>query len=198
MEAALRSQLDRSRRLGFLGPGPVEDHVRHAGAYVTALDGVTGTVVDLGAGGGVPGLVVATARPDLHVVLLDAMAKRCRFLEEAVEALGLDAEVVEARAERLGRSSWRGQASAVIARSFAAPAPTAECAAPLLAVGGRLVVSEPPEAVDRWPTGPLAQLGLQPAVRVGPGAGVRVLIQVEPCPDRYPRRVGVPAKRPLF
>jgi len=198
VDLALRTQLDRSRRLGFLGPGPIEDHVRHAGAFVTALEAVNGLVIDLGAGGGVPGLVVATARPDLHLVLLDAMAKRCRFLEEAVKALGLDAEVVEARAESIGRSAWRGRASAVIARSFAAPAPTAECAAPLLAVGGHLVVSEPPNAVDRWPAEALVQLGLAPVARLGPGAGVRVLTQVGPCPAHYPRRVGVPAKRPLF
>ena len=171
--------------------------MRHAAAFVAALEGVSGTVVDLGAGGGVPGLVVAMARPDLHLVLLDAMAKRCRFLEEAVEALGLDAEVLEGRAEDVGRSAWRAAAAAVIARSFAAPAPTAECAAPLLAVGGRLVVSEPPEPVDRWPADPLAHLGLRPDPP-NQGAAVRILTQVERCPEAYPRQVGVPAKRPLF
>src|SRR3546814_9312392 len=81
------------------------------------------------------------------------MAKRCAFLREAVEALGADerVEVVEGRAEEIGRGEMRRVVDAVIARSFGPPAATAECAAPLLRAGGLLVVSEPPEALDRWP-----------------------------------------------
>ena len=195
---ALLAQLERSRQLGFLGPGPVDAHLRHSEAYLGALQGITGTVVDLGAGGGVPGLVVAVARPDLHLVLLDAMAKRCRFLEEAVATLGLRAEVVEGRAEEIARSGWRGQVDAVIARSFGPPAVTAECAAPLLRVGGRLVVSEPPEVASRWSAAELSVLGLRPTARPTTSATLQVLEQIAPCPDRYPRRTGIPAKRPLF
>src|SRR3546814_14662358 len=95
-DGALVSVLERSRRLGFLGPGPVEDHVRHAQGFLDALEGVTGRVVDLGSGGGVPGLVLVVERPELSVVLLDAMAKRCAFLREAVAARGA-AERSEAR-----------------------------------------------------------------------------------------------------
>lgn len=194
---SLLVQLERSRALGFLGPGPVEAHIAHAAAFLTALDGVEGTVVDLGSGGGVPGLVVAVARPDLHLVLVDARGKRCRFLEEAVAALALAAEVVEGRAEVIGRSDRRGAANAVLARSFGPPATTAECAAPLLRVGGRLIVSEPPEAPDRWPAAALGALGLRPDDLTGDHS-VRTLVQVHPCPERYPRRDGMPAKRPLF
>lgn len=198
-DPALLEQLRRSQALGFLGPGPVETHVEHARAFLAALEGVAGTVVDLGSGGGVPGLVVGRARPDLHLVLLDAMAKRCRFLEAAVVALDLDAEVVEGRAEEVARGSLRGAASAVLARSFGPPAATAECAAPLLRVAGRLIVSEPPAGVGRWPAEGLAELGLVPAARLTVGeATVQVLDQVAPCPARYPRRVGLPTKRPLF
>lgn len=196
--AALLAQLERARQLGFLGPGPVDAHVRHSQVFLRAVAGVTGTVVDLGSGGGVPGLVLAVARPDLHLVLADAMAKRCRFLAEAVTALHLDAEVVEGRAEDLGRSASRGQVDAVVARSFGPPAATAECAAPLLRPGGILVVSEPPEGPPRWPAEGLAALGLARATRVTDGATVQVLEQVQPCPERFPRRVGVPTKRPLF
>lgn len=198
-DPALLEQLQRSQSLGFLGPGDVTAHLEHTQAFLAALDGVTGTVVDLGSGGGVPGLVVGRARPDLHLVLLDAMAKRCRFLEAAVAALELDAEVVEGRAEDLARGPLRGTATAVLARSFGPPAATAECGAPLLEVGGRLIVSEPPATSDRWPSGPLRELGLVPAARLTVGqATVQVLDQVAPCPDRFPRRVGLPTKRPLF
>ena len=195
----LLAQLARARTLGFLGPGPVEEHVHHTAGFLRALEGATGTVVDLGSGGGVPGLVIGVARPDLRLVLVDATAKRCRFLESAVAELGLDAEVVEGRAEGVGHGARRGTADVVVARSFGPPATTAECAAPLLRVGGRLLVSEPPEPNPaRWPADGVAGLGM--VVEDSPTSSPRVqaLRQVRPCPDAYPRRDGLPAKRPLF
>lgn len=195
----LVAQLERARTLGFLGPGPVQDHLDHTDGFLAALVGVEGVVVDLGSGGGVPGLILGVARPDLRLWLVDATAKRCRFLEAAVAALGLSAEVVEGRAEDVGRSARRECADAVVARSFGAPAATAECAAPLLRMGGILVVSEPP-APDpaRWPANGLAPLGLELGDRSGGSPVTQTLHQVRRCPDAYPRRVGLPAKRPLF
>ena len=199
-EPALLEQLERARTLGFLGPGPAADHVEHAQGFLAALADVAGRVVDLGSGGGVPGLVVASARPDLEVVLVDAMAKRCRFLRTAVAVLDLAprVRVVEGRAEHVGRSDLRGAADAVTARAFGPPAATAECGAPLLRVGGRLLVSEPPDGPDRWPADGLAILGLAPGPTLAAGPRLRRLEQVEPCPLRFPRRDGLPAKRPLF
>jgi len=196
----LLAQLERSQSLGFLGPGSVEPHIRHAEVFLRALDGTEGTVVDLGSGGGVPGLILAVARPDLHLVLLEARARRCAFLEVALQALGLEGEVVEGRAEVIGRSHRRGTADAVVARSFGLPATTAECASPLLRAGGRLLVSEPPPPVQpgRWPAADLRPLGLFVAERVGDGPSVQVLEQLAPCPDEFPRRDGLPGKRPLF
>jgi 16S rRNA (guanine527-N7)-methyltransferase len=203
MEAseALVGALERARRLGVLGPGPVQEHVAHAQGFVDALAGVPvgSLVVDLGSGGGVPGLVVAEARPDLRLVLLDAMEKRTALLSEAVVAMGKADRITvrTGRAEVLGREdTLRGAAMAVMARSFGPPAATAECAAPLLAVGGALVVSEPPDSPDRWPTGPLKALGLSPAALHVPG--MMILTQTSACPETYPRRTGLPTKRPLF
>src|SRR3546814_13509768 len=129
-DGALVSVLERSRRLGFLGPGPVEDHVRHAQGFLDALEGVTGRVVDLGSGGGVPGLVLVVERPELSVVLLDAMAQRCAFLREAVEVLGADERVGvgEGRGEEVGGGEVLRVVDAVIARSFGPPGAPAECA----------------------------------------------------------------------
>lgn len=190
----LLAVLDEARDLGFLGPGPVTFHVEHARAFLPALAGVTGAALDLGAGGGVPGLVLATERPDLAWTFVDAMQKRTAFLASAVRRLGLAVAVRRARAEEL--ADLRGSQAAVVARSFGAPAVTAECAAPLLQVGGRLVVSEPPEPGDRWEGAWV--LGLGPARRLeGPPALV-VLEQESLCPTEYPRRVGIPAKRPLW
>jgi 16S rRNA (guanine527-N7)-methyltransferase len=186
--------LEEARALGFLGPGDVVFHVEHAQAYLPALVGVTGAALDLGAGGGVPGLVLAAARADLSWVFLDAIQKRTAFLARAVATLGLEVEVRTGRAEDV--PELRGRFDAVVARSFGSPAVTAECAAPLLRVGGVLVVSEPPAAHDRW-TG-AAILGLEgPTLLEGP-PNLAVLRQRTPCPPTYPRRTGVPAKRPLW
>jgi len=195
----LVEQLQRARTLGFLGPGPVEEHIDHAAGFLGALTGVEGMVVDLGSGGGVPGLIIGVARPDLDLVLVDATARRCRFLDGAVAALALRASVVEGRAEVVGRSSRRGAADAVVARAFGGPGATAECAAPLLRLGGLLLVSEPPEpAPDRWVAGGLAKLGLTQGARSAGFPLVQTLHQTSLCPFEFPRRDGLPSKRPLF
>jgi 16S rRNA (guanine527-N7)-methyltransferase len=195
----LLAQLERARGLGFLGPGAVQAHIEHAGGFLTMLQSVSGAVADLGSGGGVPGLIVGVARPELSLMLIEATAKRCRFLEEAVRALGLHAQVVEGRAEDIGRGPLRGSLDAVLARSFGSPAATAECAAPLLAVGGLLVVSEPPApAPERWPVPELATLGLALGPRSATSPVMQLLRQERPCPERFPRRDGLPTKRPLF
>jgi 16S rRNA (guanine527-N7)-methyltransferase len=203
MAEALLDVLARSRELGFLGPGPLEEQLAHAEAFVGAIDpaGVT-EAVDLGSGGGVPGLVLAVALPHLRWVLVDGMVRRTSFLEEAVRVLGLEdrVEVRTARAEEAGRdTALRHRFGLVVARGFGPPAVTAECAAPLLAVGGQLVVSEPPGSTgDRWSRDGLAALGQEVDVVVpGPPAFVRVR-QVALVDDRYPRRVGIPSKRPLW
>jgi 16S rRNA (guanine527-N7)-methyltransferase len=159
--------------------------------------------VDLGTGGGVPGLVLACAWPGSSWVLVEAHRRRASFLEEAAAQLGCAGrvQVLAERAEVVGRApAHRGAAPLVVARSFGPPGVTAECAAPLLAVGGALVVSEPPGGDGaRWPVSGLARLGAVPERSVHSAKGTfQVIRQTTRCPDRYPRRVGVPAKRPLF
>jgi 16S rRNA (guanine527-N7)-methyltransferase len=198
--------LASSRRLGFLGPGPIEVHVEHSAAFTAAWAAVRPTadpsrILDLGSGGGVPGLVLALLWPEAAVTLLDGMVRRTSFLEEAVEELGLTGRVhvVTARAEDAGRGPLRGSFDLVTARSFAAAPVTAECAAPLTRDDGLVAVAEPPTpAAGRWPAGPLAELGLHPAAQIDEPFHVQVLERTGPVPDRYPRRVGVPAKRPLW
>jgi 16S rRNA (guanine527-N7)-methyltransferase len=195
--AAMIGVLEEARRRGFLGPGPAAGHVHHAWPLVAALP-PAGRIVDLGAGGGVPGLVLAVAIPGTEWALVESQQRRAAWLLEAVAVLQLGdrVDVRLERAEVTGRGPERGRADAVVARGFAAPAVTAECAAPLLAPGATCWVSEPPVPVaSRWPVDGLALLGLTAGTAVG---GWMPLTATSPCPDRYPRRVGVPAKRPLF
>ena len=196
--------LEQARARGFLGPGPVERHVFHALGFAEAAGGrPAGPAVDLGSGGGVPGLPLALLWPATQWVLLDAGERRTSFLVEAIATLRLSGRVtvVRGRAEEVGRQPHRRAGHAlVVARGFGPPAVTAECGAGLLSVGGRMVVSDPPGgAPGRWPAEPLARLGLAvgPLVHAG-GGSYQVLVQVTPCPERFPRRPGLPAKRPLF
>jgi 16S rRNA (guanine527-N7)-methyltransferase len=133
---------------------------------------------------------------------VESNRRRAAFLARAVTELALSDRVTvwPARAEEAGRApDHRGAYELVTARSFGPPAVTAECGAPLLAVGGCLVVSDPPEwQPARWPTAGLALLGLRLVRLIRTTAAYVVLTQVEDCPDRYPRRTGVPQRRPLF
>lgn len=135
------------------------------------------------------------------IVLVDASERRTTFLQRAVDRLGASHVTVRRdRAEIVGRDpALRGAVDLVVARSFGPPAVTAECAAPLLRVGGRLIVSDPPDVSHgRWSPPVLARLGLGAPRRVRVPAAFTVIEQSAPCPDRFPRRVGIPAKRPLF
>jgi 16S rRNA (guanine527-N7)-methyltransferase len=194
--------LEESRALGFLGPGPVDAHVQHALAMGAAAGAWTGYALDLGAGGGVPGLVLACVDADARWVLLDAHQRRTEFLDAAVERLGLGARVtvVRTRAEETGRRpDQRGAYGLITARGFGPPAATAECAAPLLRPGGVLVVSDPPaRGFDRWPPEPLAEIGLQAESLEVDGLRFTRLVKTSATPADLPRRIGLPTKRPLF
>jgi 16S rRNA (guanine527-N7)-methyltransferase len=207
----LEELLLEARALGFLGPSPLDLQVRHAQGFAAITRRLSGTgstsLVDLGSGGGLPGLVVALEWPDVSVALLEANGRRAAFLRRAVDRLDLHSRVsvLEERAEVAGRDpDLRATFDGALARSFGRPAVLAECAAPLLEVGAWLLVSEPPrsegEARDeeRWPAEPLRQFGLEPAEVIHEEFEYRVLRQRDPCPERFPRRNGVPAKKPLF
>jgi 16S rRNA (guanine527-N7)-methyltransferase len=204
---AVVAALDDAQRFGFLGPRPVGEQVDHATAFAEVLEaeGVgPAAFLDLGSGGGLPGLVLAARWPDHPATLLDGSARRTAFLRRTIGALGWEArvDVVEGRAEELAHSTeLRFAFGLVVTRSFAAPAITAEIGGAFVRVGGVLAVSEPNEDAGsgRWPTEPLSELGLSAAeLRPGVGAGVALISRFRALDDRWPRGVGQPAKRPLW
>ncbi|HIG26002.1 MAG TPA: hypothetical protein EYG34_01485 [Acidimicrobiia bacterium] len=156
--------------------------------------------VDLGTGGGVPGLILAALTP-CRWIFVDRGNRRCQFLTWAVRELSLEGrvEVKEADAVDFAHGPQRGQAKLVTARSFASPASTAECGGPLLARGGYLVVSEPPDNVFRWPEEELKQLGLAPLTQWHNGrAGYQALTSLDKAEKRFPRRFSRQTGDPLF
>ncbi|MGI9610508.1 MAG: RsmG family class I SAM-dependent methyltransferase [Acidimicrobiia bacterium] len=204
--APLLEVLEESRHRGLIGRVDIGDQVMHAAGFAAWLDEGS-RVVDLGSGGGLPGLALAVGRQDLEVTLLDSAARRVRFLEWAVEFLDLaeTVRVVHARAEDAGRMDHlRSGFDAVVARSFGIPAVTAECGRAFLSESGKMVVSEPPPSPganvprDRWPTEGLAGLGLVPERVSAEGFGYVLLRTTGPCAPEVPRRAGIPTKRPLF
>jgi 16S rRNA (guanine527-N7)-methyltransferase len=199
--------LETARAAGFLGPGPVEPHIRHADGFVrtavAVLGGAPDRFCDLGSGGGLPALVLAARWPAAGGVLVESSRRRSAFLREALERLGFTdrIEVLEERAESAAHADrLRERFPLVTARSFAEPAVTAEIAAGLVEVGGALVVSEPPaDTTERWPAVGLAELGFGPAVRDAVlDAHFVTIRKVRAAPADVPRGVGRPAKRPRW
>jgi 16S rRNA (guanine527-N7)-methyltransferase len=140
----------------MLGAAPVTETVVHSEAFVRALDGIAGTIVDLGSGGGVPGLVIAWRRADLRVVLVDRRLTRADHLRRLVVRLGIGdrVAVVAADADRLPHLLDEPVA-AVVARGFGSHSAVLAAARPILGGGGLLVVSEPPGETERWTPGVL-------------------------------------------
>jgi 16S rRNA (guanine527-N7)-methyltransferase len=198
--------LEGARARGLVGPGPVAAHLDHALAWAEALAPAPQRFLDLGTGGGVPGLVLARRWPEVEAVLLDARRRALEWVEEAANRLGVEDRVrlVEGRAEDAGRDpELRERFDLVVARGFGPPPVTAECGAAFVTPGGRLSVSEPPAAQerggDRWPEESLAEVALGPAeIRVTPGGSFAILTKTGPLDERWPRAVGRPGRRPLW
>jgi 16S rRNA (guanine527-N7)-methyltransferase len=162
-------------------------------------------LADLGAGAGLPGLVLAAALPSTAVVLVEAARRKCEFLRATARAMGLrNTDVVWGRAEE-----WReglGRCDVVCARALAALPVLCEYAAPLLLEDGLLVAWKGDVSDSEAKDADVAasHLGLTPASvrRVSPFPGSRrlalhVFRKVAPTPAKYPRRPGIAAKRPL-
>lgn len=165
-------------------------------------------VVDIGSGAGFPGVPLKVARSALDITLLDSSLKRTAFLAEVATNLGLGGcRVVCERAERLGRDvRGRGLYDLAVARAVARLAVDLEYGIPLLAVGGHLVAMKGPRVVEELGQAAAAAEMLGAALVRSldvalPLSGERrtlvVFKKVAPTPQTYPRREGVPAKRPL-
>jgi len=164
----------------MLGRAPIADTVEHSRAFLAPLFDISGTVVDLGSGGGVPGLVIAWMRPDVKVVLVDRRATRTDHLQRLVHRLDREGQITVLTTEAASLPQLlEGPANAVVARSFGSPASVLKTAAMLLAGDGVIVVSEPPESTaERWPGVLLVRFGL--TRRAQPDSRVAVFARVLP------------------
>ncbi|MCP2332977.1 16S rRNA (guanine(527)-N(7))-methyltransferase RsmG [Actinoalloteichus caeruleus] len=134
--------VEHGERRGLVGPRELgrlwSRHVLNSAA-VQELVPVGSRLIDVGSGAGLPGLPLAIARPDIRMTLLEPMARRVAWLEEAVEVLGLDVAVVRGRAEERQVRSELGGADVVTARAVAPLAKLGTWCLPLLRPGGQLL-----------------------------------------------------------
>jgi len=173
-----------------------EDEARemllHGAVAAAALLG-DGPVVDVGSGGGSPGIPLATTRPDLDFVLLESNRRKCAFLQKTAaefENVSIVCERAEEHAAGVGRDAY----GTAVARALAAPSVAAEWSLPLVRPGGRAVLFVGPTAdlaaVERAASELAAEVEESPP-------GFFLLRKTGPTPERFPRRPGVAKKRPL-
>ncbi|HNB52830.1 MAG TPA: 16S rRNA (guanine(527)-N(7))-methyltransferase RsmG [Anaerolineales bacterium] len=190
---------------------PEEIWTRHFLDSLTCLRVMRGTpltrVIDVGTGAGFPGLVLKIVHPEMHLTLVESVGKKVSFCEEVVRTLGLEnVELQTARAEALGQSpAHREQYDWAIARAVAPLPVLVEYLLPFVKVGGKMLAQkgikteeEVKQAEKAIPAlgGKLEQI--VPVARPGAeGHTLIVIAKPRPTPERYPRPVGVPAKRPL-
>jgi 16S rRNA (guanine527-N7)-methyltransferase len=159
---------------------------------VEVLADTDGAVVDVGSGGGAPGIPLARALPGLELVLLEAERRKCDFLERWAPP---NARVVWGRAEEQA-SDWAG---AAVAKALAPPPVAAEWCLPLVRPGGVVILwvsamwAGPGAERDR-----VARVAERLAGELEPGPeGLLLIRKVGPTPAGFPRRSGIARKRPL-
>jgi 16S rRNA (guanine527-N7)-methyltransferase len=167
--------------------------------------GDAGSVVDVGSGGGLPGLPLGIVRPDLKVTLIEADQAKAAFLVQACARLGLSGvEVVARRAEEASRDPrYREAFDVAVARALAPMPVLAELCLPLVRVGGRLLAQKT-DKEEVAASGRVIELlgGSLEAVSPAPSAArttgtVVAISKLRATPPTYPRRPGVPARKPL-
>lgn len=167
----------------------------------------TAAAIDVGSGAGFPGVPLAIMRPEIRFTLLDGLGKRVEFLRSVIDALGLNAEAVHLRAEDAARRpDLRERFDLAMARAVAPMNVLCEYLLPFVKVGGHMLALKGPalDAELEAARGAASALGGEIG-RVAPidipgrdwnhrAAWIR---KIAPTPGQYPRRAGVPEKKPL-
>lgn len=192
---------------GFLGPREgdrlIDRHIVDSAALASLT--LPGPLVDVGSGAGLPGiaLTIVTGNP---LTVVEAHGGRAGFLRRVAAELGVAVRVVRSRAEDAARDPELRDAFATgVARALAAPPVALELVLPFVAPGGRAVIAVGPSALGDDAVAEAARLlgGADPAIVdvAVPGSAlpryVMIVDKLGSTPDRYPRRAGIPARRPI-
>ena len=194
------SLLEANRRFNLTGaktPATLAPHILDA---LTLLPEVEGRTIDVGSGGGFPGIPLLLA--GATVDFLEANAKKCGFLGEQIAAFGVEATVYCGRAEVLGRDpNLRERYDRAVARAVASATTVAEYLVPFLRIGG--VALMPRGRAEEGEEAAIADaalvLGAEPIEEIRLEGDRRIvrLRKLRPTPERFPRRTGIPSTKPL-
>ncbi|HEX3672504.1 MAG TPA: 16S rRNA (guanine(527)-N(7))-methyltransferase RsmG [Candidatus Cybelea sp.] len=193
--------LAANRRFNLTGAKSAGDLAEHLIDSLTVIPYLREPYVDVGSGAGFPAIPVALAT-GMAVTLVEATTKKARFLESLLEELGIAGQVIVERAETAAhRPDLRERYAAGTARALG-PAPTvAELVLPFLETGGVAVLQRgtlaPDETVALEDASLMLGGRLETQVPLEGNRRIVLLRKSAPTPHRFPRRIGIPAKRPL-
>jgi len=166
-------------------------------------------LIDVGTGAGIPGIPLKILLPDIKLVLLDATAKKAAFLHHMKHKLGLDdVEIVVGRAEDIARKAqYREKFELVLSRAVARLPTLVELTLPFCAIGGSFIaqkkgdidweIDQAGKAIDLL-GGNLREMKRVDLEEFTDERWLITIDKVLPTPQQYPRRPGIPAKRPLL
>jgi 16S rRNA (guanine527-N7)-methyltransferase len=193
--------LEANRKVNLTGakdPGALLPHLLDS---LTLAEDVSESLVDVGSGGGLPGIPLALAT-GARVLLIEPIAKKAAFLERVLKELAIEGAVVAGRAEVAARdSAYREHFAFATARAVANASTVAELTVPFLRIGGRALLQRGTlEAAERQAlddAAPILGAELIEERQLGGERRVLVLEKRSPIGERFPRRNGVPERRPL-
>ncbi len=168
---------------------------------LTLAGDVDGPLIDLGSGAGLPGIPLAIATGQ-HVVLVDSIKKKAVFLERTLTELAIDGKVLSRRAESLGSDpAFREQFRCATARAVSSAPTVAELTIPFLMIGGRALLQrgalEERERQGLADAAPMLGADFVEERQLAGERRILVLVKRSKTPLRFPRREGIPEKRPL-
>ena len=211
-QAYYNELVDWNRRMNLTAIVDYDEvQIKHFLASLTvslAFSKMPTSVVDVGTGAGLPGIALKIAYPNIELTLIDSTQKKAVFLNHLVDVLGLKGvDVLTGRAEELAHDArYREHFDAVLSRGVAKLAVLTELTLPFCAVGGSFIAMKnwPPDGEVEEAERSFNVLGgrLRQIVRIGlwglEDRSLVVIDKVTSTPDKYPRRSGIPQKRPLL
>lgn len=193
--------LETNRRFNLTGAKDAASFAPHLLDSLTVAPRIAGAYVDVGSGAGLPGIVVALAT-GVTATLLESSGKKAVFLNEQLARFGLAGEALALRAEAAGHDPrLRAKFQSATARAVSAITTVAEYLLPLLTIGGRAVLQRGTvSARERQAledAAPMLGGTVVEEVELGEGRCLIIVQKIGETPSRFPRRPGIPEKRPL-
>lgn len=193
--------LDANRRVNLTGAESAAELLPHLLDSLTAVPYVRAPLVDVGSGGGLPAIPIALAS-GIPVTTIESTGKKAAFLRAAAAELGLDVTVIAERAENAARQpEFREQFESATARAVSRASTVLELTAPLLRLGGAAVLQrgrmEEREINALADAAPMLGATVEDQVFLEGERRLVIVRKTAPAPGRFPRRPGIPEKRPL-